>query len=43
MVGHKSALLASVFAGGLVSAACAADVKPAIIYDLGHKFDASFN
>ena len=43
MVSHKSALLASVFAGGLVSAAYAVDVKPAVLYDLGHKFDASFN
>ena len=43
MFSHKSALLASVFVGGLVSAASAADVKPAVIYDLGHKFDASFN
>jgi len=43
MVSCKSALLASIAAGSLVSAAYAADVKPAIIYDLGHKFDASFN
>jgi basic membrane protein A len=43
MLGRKSVLLASVFAGGLASSAYAADVKPAIIYDLGHKFDASFN
>ncbi len=34
----------ALFAGGLfASAAYAADIKPAIIYDLGHKFDASFN
>ncbi|MBV8103326.1 MAG: BMP family ABC transporter substrate-binding protein [Hyphomicrobiales bacterium] len=34
----------ALFAGGLfTSAAYAADIKPAIIYDLGHKFDASFN
>ncbi|HKN26345.1 MAG TPA: BMP family ABC transporter substrate-binding protein [Roseiarcus sp.] len=43
MFGRKSTLLAGALAGGLVSAAYAADVKPAIIYDLGHKFDASFN
>ena len=43
MFSYKSALLASVFVGGLVSAAYAADVKPAVLYDLGHKFDASFN
>jgi basic membrane protein A and related proteins len=43
MLGRKSVLLASVFAGGLASGAYAADIKPAVIYDLGHKFDASFN
>ncbi len=44
MFGRKSYLLTTaVFAGSLVTAAYAADVKPAIIYDLGHKFDASFN
>ena len=43
MLGRKSVLLAGVFAGGLASSAYAADIKPAIIYDLGHKFDASFN
>ncbi|MBV9288998.1 MAG: BMP family ABC transporter substrate-binding protein [Hyphomicrobiales bacterium] len=43
MFSHKSVLLAGVFAGGLVSAAYAAEIKPAILYDLGHKFDASFN
>ena len=43
MLGRKSVLLAGVFAGGLASGAYAADIKPAIIYDLGHKFDASFN
>ena len=31
------------FACSLVSAAFAADVKPAVIYDLGGKFDKSFN
>jgi basic membrane protein A len=44
MFGRKSYLLTTaVFAGSLVTAAYAAEVKPAIIYDLGHKFDASFN
>jgi basic membrane protein A and related proteins len=45
MFGRKSCLLTTaVFAGSLVTAAAyAADIKPAIIYDLGHKFDASFN
>ena len=44
MFGRKSYLLTTaVFAGSLVTAAYAADIKPAIIYDLGHKFDASFN
>jgi basic membrane protein A and related proteins len=45
MFGRKSYLLTTAaFVGCLVaSAAFAADIKPAIIYDLGHKFDASFN
>ncbi len=43
MFGRKSTLLASVFACSLVSAAYAADVKPAVVYDLGGKFDKSFN
>jgi basic membrane protein A and related proteins len=46
MFGRKSTLMATaLFAGALFAsaAACAADVKPAVIYDLGHKFDASFN
>jgi basic membrane protein A len=44
MFGRKSCLLASAFvAGSFVSAAYAADIKPAVIYDLGGKFDKSFN
>src|SRR5271166_6513611 len=45
MFGRNSSIMTTaLFAGGLfTSAAYAADVKPAIIYDLGHKFDASFN
>ena len=43
MLGRISILLASVFAGGLVSAAYADTIKPAVIYDLGGKFDKSFN
>ncbi len=41
---NSSIMTTALFAGGLLaSAAYAADIKPAIIYDLGHKFDASFN
>src|SRR5271165_5386394 len=45
MFGRKSCLLTTaLFAGTLVTAAYAADaVKPAVIYDLGGKFDKSFN
>jgi len=45
MFGRNSNIMTTaLFAGGLfTSAAYAADIKPAIIYDLGHKFDASFN
>ena len=44
MFGRKSYLLTTaVFAGSLVTAAYAADVKPAVVYDLGGKFDKSFN
>ena len=45
MFGRNSNIMTTaLFAGGLfASAAYAADIKPAIIYDLGHKFDASFN
>ncbi len=43
MFGRKSTLLAGVFACSLASAAYAADVKPAVVYDLGGKFDKSFN
>jgi basic membrane protein A len=44
MFGRKSSLLTTaVFAVSLVTAAYAADVKPAVVYDLGGKFDKSFN
>jgi basic membrane protein A and related proteins len=44
MFGRKSYLLTTaVFAGSLVTAAYAADIKPAVVYDLGGKFDKSFN
>jgi basic membrane protein A len=47
MFGRKSSYLltTALLAGGLVASAAAraADVKPAVLYDLGHKFDASFN
>jgi basic membrane protein A len=44
MFGRKSYLLTTaVFAGSLVTAAYAAEIKPAVIYDLGGKFDKSFN
>ena len=36
-------LTAGLFVAGLVAAAHAAEVKPAVIYDLGGKFDKSFN
>ncbi len=36
-------LTAGLFAAGLVAAAHAAEVKPAVVYDLGGKFDKSFN
>ena len=44
MFGRKFYLLTTaVFAGSLVTAAFAAEVKPAVVYDLGGKFDKSFN
>ena len=44
MFGRKFYLLTTaLIAGSLVTAASAADVKPAVIYDLGGKFDKSFN
>ncbi len=36
-------LTAGLFAAGVVVAAHAAEVKPAVVYDLGGKFDKSFN
>ena len=45
MFGRKSILTKALFAGGLFvsAAAYAAEVKPAVVYDLGGKFDKSFN
>jgi basic membrane protein A len=44
MFGRKFYLMTTaLLAGSLVTAAYAADVKPAVIYDLGGKFDKSFN
>src|SRR5271167_2146559 len=45
MTGRKFTLLSSAFASALLAttAAFAADIKPAVIYDLGGKFDKSFN
>src|SRR5271166_763190 len=46
MFGCKFTLMTTaLFAGGLLAsaAAYAADIKPAVIYDLGGKFDKSFN
>ena len=45
MFGRKSILTTALFAGGLFvsAAAYAAEVKPAVVYDLGGKFDKSFN
>jgi len=46
MFGRKSCVMtAALFAGGLFAsaAAYAAEVKPAVVYDLGGKFDKSFN
>src|SRR5271163_4193691 len=45
MTGRKFTLLSSAFASALLAttAAFAADVKPAVVYDLGGKFDKSFN
>ncbi len=44
MFGRKFYLLTTaLFAGGLATAAYAADIKPAVVYDLGGKFDKSFN
>jgi basic membrane protein A len=44
MFGRKFYLLTTaLIAGSLITAAYAADVKPAVIYDLGGKFDKSFN
>ena len=36
-------MTAGLFAAGLVASAHAAEVKPAVVYDLGGKFDKSFN
>ena len=45
MFGRKfsSLLIAAAWTAGLAAAAHAADVKPAVVYDLGGKFDKSFN
>src|SRR5271166_3587997 len=43
MFGRKSLLTTALLAGSFIAAAHAADVKPAVIYDLGGKFDKSFN
>jgi len=46
MFGRKFTLMTTaLFAGGLLAsaAAYAADIKPAVVYDLGGKFDKSFN
>jgi len=45
MTGRKLSAVFSGFAAALLasSAALAADIKPAVIYDLGGKFDKSFN
>ena len=45
MTGRKFTLLSSAFAAALLAttAAFAADIKPAVVYDLGGKFDKSFN
>ncbi len=45
MFGRKSSLMTAALAGALFAsaAAFAADVKPAVVYDLGGKFDKSFN
>ena len=45
MTGSKFTKLSSAFAAALLAttAAFAADIKPAVVYDLGGKFDKSFN
>jgi basic membrane protein A len=45
MIGRKIAELSLVFAAALLgsTAVYAADIKPAVVYDLGGKFDKSFN
>src|ERR1700684_2576249 len=45
MTGRKFTKLSAAFAAALLAttAAFAADIKPAIVYDLGGKFDKSFN
>jgi len=45
MFGRKFTKLSSAFAAALLAsaAAYAADIKPAVVYDLGGKFDKSFN
>jgi basic membrane protein A and related proteins len=43
MFGRKSYVLAGVLASSIVTAAYGAEVKPAVVYDLGGKFDKSFN
>ena len=39
----KTLALAAISAVGFISLAYAADIKPAVIYDMGGKFDKSFN
>ena len=39
----RKTLLAAVAAAGLATSAAAAEIKPAIVFDLGGKFDKSFN
>jgi len=45
MFGRKPALTTALFVGAFLAStsAFAADVKPAVVYDLGGKFDKSFN
>src|ERR1700684_1550797 len=45
MTGRKFTKLSAAFAAALLAtpAAFAADIKPAVVYDLGGKFDKSFN
>src|SRR5271157_2919675 len=45
MFGRNSILMTAALVGGCLaaSAASSAEVKPAVVYDLGGKFDKSFN